>query len=90
MKHLFLTLGLLALVCAGTSAAQRDSESRIERDEAESIKARFEDFHRRRFGNAEPPAENLRVKAIEATQRKRSKLDADVHAETPRWIQKGP
>lgn len=90
MKNLLLALGLLALVCAGTSAAQRDREPLAEKEGAESIKARFEDFHRRRFGTAEPPAENLRVKAIEAVQRRRTKLDADVQAESPRWIQKGP
>ena len=78
------------LLSVGTTLAQRDWDASVESDGAESIKARFDDFNKRRFGNGEPPSENLRVKAIEQMQRRRTKLDADVQAETPRWTEKGP
>ena len=90
MRNLLLSLLWLASASVVSVVASTDPQHRAELEGASKIRARFEDVHRRRFGTSKPPAENLRVKAIDQLQRRRSKLDVEAQAESPRWIQKGP
>lgn len=90
MKTPFAYLPVLLMLLRVSTVAGTDPTMNVKLDGATKIRGRFLDYHQRRFGTAEPPSTNLRVKALNEVQRRSTKLSAETQAETPRWTQKGP
>lgn len=86
MQNLIRPLALLVAVLAGMFAVTAQEH----REDGSHIRARYEDFLKRREPKVRTLANDVRSKAITELSKTQSKLRETNQAEQPQWTQKGP